>query len=153
MAFMTIRSGAAALLLLAVGTSAPPSGRAEAQHGRVVVQERMIIRVAPAFRPVSPSAPAPARWKEKKGPRCVPMRSIAGAALVGQDSVDLILRDRSRIRARLENRCPALDYYHGFYITPTADGQICADRDMIRSRMGGECGIERFRSLELARAE
>jgi hypothetical protein len=25
---------------------------------------------------------------------------------------------------------------------------ICADRDSIRSRVGGECGIDRFRTLE-----
>ena len=152
MPFPTIRSCAAAVLLLAAGASAPSPGEAQ-RYGQVVIQERTLIRIAPSARPASASAPAPARWKEKKGPKCVAMRAIAGAALVGENSVDLILRDRSRIRARLEKRCPALDYYHGFYVTPTADGQMCAERDMIRSRLGGECGIDRFRTLELVRAE
>jgi hypothetical protein len=150
MTFPTIRSAAAALLLLAAGASAPSPGEAQTKYAQIVVHERIMIRVPQGFRESSPSAPAQAHWKEKKGPKCIAMRSIAGAALVGQNSVDLILRDRSRIRAQLENRCPALDYYHGFYVTPTSDGQICADRDMIRSRMGGECGIDRFRALELA---
>ena len=152
MPFPTIRSCAAALLLLAAGASAPSPGEAQ-RPGQIVIQERLMIRITPAVRAASASSATPARWKEKKGPKCLAMRSIAGAALVGQNSVDLILRDRSRIRAQLENRCPALDYYHGFYVTPTADGQICADRDMIRSRMGGECGIDRFRALELVRAD
>lgn len=152
MPFPTIRSGAAALLLLAAGASAPSAGDAQTQYAQVVVHERLTIRVSPPSSGPAVSPPG-LRWKEKKGPKCIPMRAIAGAALVGQNSVDLILRDRSRVRARLESSCPALDYYHGFYVSPTADGQICADRDVIRSRMGGECGIDRFRSLELARAD
>jgi hypothetical protein len=73
--------------------------------------------------------------------------------LLSQNSVDLIFRDRSRIRARLERSCPALDYYHGFYLSPTKDGQICADRDTIRSRMGGQCGIDKFRSLHAEKSD
>ena len=75
-------------------------------------------------------------------------RTLAGAALISQNSVDLILRDNRRLRAKLERSCPALDYYYGFYITPNPDGRICADRDVIRSRMGGRCQIERFRLLK-----
>ena len=29
----------------------------------------------------------------------------------------------------------------------TEDGRICADRDVIRSRVGGECRIDQFRVL------
>ena len=94
---------------------------------------------------------APVEWKEGKGPRCVPARAILGASLLGQNSVDLILKNRSRLRAELGSRCPALDYYYGFYITPNPDGMICADRDIIRSRVGGECEIERFRTLQAVR--
>jgi hypothetical protein len=67
--------------------------------------------------------------------------------MMNQRSVDLVLRDNSRVRAHLERRCPALDYYLGFYVNATPDGRICADRDAIRSRAGGECVIERFRNL------
>ena len=51
------------------------------------------------------------------------------------------------MRARLQDECPALDYYRGFYVRPQPDGRICADRDAIRTRSGGDCGIDRFRRL------
>jgi hypothetical protein len=137
----------AAAFLLAMLSDAPAEASAAdpIQFAQVMIREQILIRV-PA-RPV-PGAPQPMiEWKEDKGPNCVAMNSIAGAGLVGQNSVDLVLRDRSRIRAKLEKSCPALDYYYGFYIRPSGDGQICADRDSIRSRMGGQCEIEKFRSL------
>ncbi|HWH18377.1 MAG TPA: hypothetical protein VNT77_08615 [Allosphingosinicella sp.] len=111
-----------------------------------VRQQQIIIRVPARPRMLAPP-PIPLDWKESRGPRCVSARTIAGATLLGRNSVDLVLRDRTRIRAKLENSCPALDYYQGFYISPNADGMICADRDLIRSRMGGECEIDAFRSL------
>jgi hypothetical protein len=83
----------------------------------------------------------------------VPIKLIAGAALLRQDSVDLVLRDRSRVRARLGRDCPALNYYRGFYVRPNADGQICADRDHFRSRVGAECEIDAFKSLVAKRRD
>jgi hypothetical protein len=113
------------------------------QYAQLVVREQVIVRV-----PARPQqTPRPVHWKEGKGPKCVAARAVAGATMLSQNSVDLVLRDRSRVRAKLEN-CPALDYYYGFYVTPSKDGMICADRDVIRSRMGGRCRIDRFRSLE-----
>jgi len=150
----SLRPAAAALLIVLVGAAAPSPGEAQTRDGQVVYHERIMIRVSEGVRRDGPAAQSQLpRWKEKKGPKCIPMRAIAGAALIGQNSVDLILRDRSRVRAKLESSCPALDYYHGFYVTPTSDGQICADRDPIRSRMGGECGIDKFRTLELVQRD
>jgi hypothetical protein len=137
----TLRAGAAAMLLLAAGAPAAAPPAREAQYGQTVVREQVIIR----FRQAPPTR---VEWKEGKGPRCVPARAIAGATLVGKSSVDLIMRNRQRVRAKLESSCPALDYYYGFYITPNPDGMVCEDRDNIRSRMGGACEIDRFRSLE-----
>ena len=136
-----IRAGTAALLLLAGAAPAAAPPARPAQYGQTVVREQVIIR----FRQ---SAPANVEWKEGKGPKCVPARAIAAATLVGKSSVDLILRNRQRVRARLESNCPALDYYYGFYITPNPDGMVCEDRDSVRSRMGGACEIDRFRGLE-----
>jgi hypothetical protein len=135
----------AAAFLLAMLSDAP-AGASSAdpiQFAQVMIREQILIRVPPRAVPPQPIV----EWKEDKGPKCVGMSSIAGAGLVGQSSVDLILKDRSRVRAKLEKSCPALDYYYGFYIRPSSDGQICADRDAIRSRMGGQCEIEKFRSL------
>lgn len=139
---------AGVLALLLVGMIAPAPEAAPEDHkeyAQLIVRKQIVIRSI-RLRPVAPG-PDAYEWKEGKGPKCVPAGAIAGASLLGQDSVDLILRDRSRIRAELESACPALDYYYGFYLTPGPDGLVCADRDAIRSRMGGECAIDRFRSL------
>jgi hypothetical protein len=138
----------AALLLMALA-GAPEGGAAERRtdYAQLSVRHQIIVRVPARPRPGMPP-PQTFEWKEKKGPKCVPARAIAGATLLGRNSVDLILRNNSRIRAKLENSCPALDYYQGFYITPDPDGMICANRDVIRSRVGGTCGIDRFRTLK-----
>ena len=139
----------ALLLLAALGGAPQAASPADPiQLAQVMIREQILIRVPANLRQSThPVAATQVEWKEKKGPKCVPMRLIAGAALMSENSVDLVFRDSSRVRAKLERKCPALDYYRGFYIRPTQDGQICADRDSIRSRMGGECEIEKFRSL------
>ena len=134
---------AAALLLALLGGGDQPAERT--QLAQVTIRQHIILRMPPVQR--APAAATPVVWEESRGPRCIRMNMVAGAALVGRNSVDLVLRDNSRIRAQLESSCPALDYYYGFYVNGTQDGQICADRDSIRSRMGGQCEIERFRTL------
>ena len=69
----------------------------------------------------------------------------------GANTVDLLMRDNRRVRAHLGRRCAGLDYYSGLYVDANPDGQICAGRDAIRSRMGGQCGIVQFRQLQPAR--
>ena len=139
----------AALLMLAAlgGVPEEPSAAAPIQFAQLSVRQQVLVRVPVRLRP-APSRDSQVEWKEGKGPKCVSARSIVGATALRQRSFDLLLRDRSRIRARLDRSCPALDYYYGFYIRRTEDGQVCADRDSVRSRMGGQCGIERFRTLK-----
>ena len=143
-----IRTGAAALLLLLVG-SAQDRNAAYAQQGALTVRHRQIIIRVPSGPPrqIAPAGASLIKWRESRGPDCIAAARLIGATLLRQNSVDLILRDNSRVRARLQRSCPALDYYRGFYINATADGRICADRDSIRSRAGGECQIDQFRSL------
>lgn len=136
----------AALMLMALGGAPEGAAPKPVTYAQLTVRQQIIVRVPARPRPDTPAA-RPVEWKEGKGLKCVPARAIAGATLLGRNSVDLVLRNNSRVRAKLEKSCPALDYYHGFYIQPNADGMICADRDAIRSRMGGECEIERFRAL------
>ncbi len=147
-------SAATLLLMTLAAVPGEPSPANPIQFAQVTIREQILIRV-PARARGLPNRPAssPIEWKESRGPKCVPMRMIAGATFLGQNSFDLVLRDRSRVRARLEKRCPALDYYYGFYIRPNADGQICADRDIIRSRVGGQCEIEKFRLLTAEKAD
>ena len=138
----------AAVLLGAVPAAA--GAHEPIQFAQISIRRQIIVRVPVRTREGrAPTAPK-VEWKESRGPDCVPAKSIAGAALLGRNSVDLLLRDSSRIRANLENACPALDYYYGFYISPNPDGQICADRDVIRSRMGGQCEIDSFSRLRPA---
>lgn len=108
----------------------------------MTIERQMTIRV-----PVSPRPPLRIQWDEEKGPRCLPSRAIAGAMLSGPDTIDFVLRNRQRLRARLDSDCPALDFYGGFYVQPEEAHQICARRDVIRSRVGASCRIERFRTL------
>ncbi len=86
-------------------------------------------------------------FRDRRGPRCIDANAIAGAAVSAPDSVDFILHGGQRLRARLEDECPALDYYSGFYVKPSGDGKICAGRDSIRTRSGGDCQVDRFRVL------
>jgi hypothetical protein len=126
---------------LLAGSEEPP---ARAPGVRVTtIEERLIIRI-----PVSPR-PRPRlriRWEEEKGPKCLPADGIARAFLSGPDSIDFLMRSRQLVRARLDNDCPALDFYEGFYVQPD-DRRLCARRDSIRSRVGGSCRIEKFRTL------
>ncbi len=155
-----IRTALAAMVMLVLGAGADQRGRAPsppapappAFRGSVTVHEEVILRLPRASRARSlPFPDTVARWRETRGPRCIDARQIDGATMLGPTSFDLVLRNRTRIRARLDSRCPALDYYRGFYVTATNDGRICADRDTVRSRAGAVCGIDAFNILRPAR--
>lgn len=119
---------------------------------RITITREQVVRI-----PLQPmrSLPVPQpmpRWKEGRGPKCITRSDIVGASVDAQKSVDFILRNRTRHRANLQRNCPALDYYRGFYLKPTADGKICQDRDAVHARSGGECEIDQFRKLTPAKA-
>ncbi len=139
---------APALLVAALGgvSDDEPSPIAPMQFAQLTVRQQILVRIPVRVRQMTVKE-SRVDWEEKRGPKCVPARQIVAATALSQKSVDLIMRDRTRVRAKLERSCPALDYYYGFYLSPAADGRICADRDSIRSRVGGECGIDRFRTL------
>ena len=146
-----ILAGAAAMLLFAFGTGdeqAQPRPRPVQEGGLGGVRQQIIVRVTTGMGAVQMRSAAPLiEWREGRGPRCIPATRILAATAPRENSVDLIMRDRTRMRARLERRCAALDFYRSFYLALTPDGLICADRDSIRSRSGGECQIDQFRSL------
>jgi len=109
---------------------------------RMVVHQEVILRV-PVVRPRFARS---LKWVEKKGPKCIGSNQIVAAALADERSIDFLLRDRTRIRAKMDDDCPTLDFYGNFYIQPK-DERICAKREEIRSRIGGSCQIERFRRM------
>lgn len=115
-------------------------GRQEPSVRRVVIHNEVILRI-----PVRPRTTR-IEWAEKKGPKCIPADRIAGAMLSGPSSIDFVLRDRRRLRAVMDDECPALDFYKGFYLQ-LSDERICARREAIQNRVGASCRIERFRRL------
>lgn len=120
------------------GTGALP----EPQPRVLLAQNEVVMRIQ-----LRPRHVPMIEWTERKGPKCIAVESIRGAMLSGHDGVDFILPKRRRVRAKLADDCPALDFYNGFYLSPDEDERLCARRDSISSRIGGSCRIERFREL------
>lgn len=156
-----------AILLLAVPVAEKPLGEATypasanglfveprpITYAQVRIERRVIIRV-PRRRPSQTrpmadirSRTEPQKYSEKKIGKCLPMNNILGVQMYQGRELDLITRDRKRIRARLEKKCQARSFYSGFYMEKSKDGKICADRDMLHSRTGSKCEIDRFRQL------
>ena len=108
---------------------------------RMVVRDELIIHIPIARRP----APV-IEWIERKGPKCLPASMIAGASMSAPSSIDFVMRNRQRVRARLDSDCAGLDFYGGFYVEPE-DRAVCARREEIRVRSGSSCRIDRFRIL------
>jgi len=127
---------------LLLGFFAVQPGAIEQSVTRLVIHDEIILRVPVQPRPLLPEI----AWKEHKGPKCVATQSIRRAMLSSGEEVDFVLADRRRIRAELDEDCPALDFYAGFYLQPE-DDRLCAGRDAIHSRIGGSCTIGQFRQL------
>lgn len=127
--------------------------RIQAQN-QVRIEQHMSIRIAPLSRPMPPPfmldlprreiAP---RMIERNIGRCVPVSSIAGVQPDSGGRLILFLRDRRMVSAVLERACRARDFYSGFYIERTSDGQLCVDRDTLLSRSGANCKLTRIRQL------
>ncbi|WP_310475559.1 DUF6491 family protein [Sandarakinorhabdus sp.] len=73
--------------------------------------------------------------------RCIAVNAVAGAQLYGDRAIELTMRGGRRWRLHLAQDCPALSFYQGFYYQQKKTGQICAGRDAIGARSGGECAI------------
>lgn len=150
---MTLRNPSVLLLVSAAPfvLSASPPQLDGVEYAQLTIHERLIIRVprvsSAPIRGRAGIAPPQVRWDEKKGPECVAMNALTGAAVDREGEVDLVVGGARRIRAKLDDDCPTLDFYRGFYLKPTADGQLCARRDGIRSRSGAYCAVTRFRAL------
>ena len=135
-----IRPGLLGLLAMLLG-SGEPAPQAGPPVRMMMIQQQMILRI-----PVRPHPLLKLQWEEEKGPKCLPAAMIAGAMLSSPGNIDLVLRNRQRLRAKLDGDCDGLDFYGGLYLQ-TGDGQVCAKRDSIRSRVGGTCRIEKFKLL------
>ncbi len=93
--------------------------------------------------PVAPGSPVTTRpFPPRNGRnRCVSVEHLAGAQLFGDRAIELSMRNGQRYRMFLAQECPALSFYQGFYYRRQRAGQLCAGRDVVGARSGGECPI------------
>ena len=148
---------ASSLLLFVAGPAAAPAGVPDWKAVTLNLQQeqqRVTIQVPRVT--ITSSATIIVRRAphvvEKKAKDCVKVQDISGFAGVNtQDSVDLVLRDGSLLRAKLGRKCQALGFYNGFYVKTNKDQKICAGRDSIRTRAGRSCDVEDFKTLALER--
>ncbi|MBW8753107.1 MAG: hypothetical protein JF595_02975 [Sphingomonadales bacterium] len=131
------------------------SFRIQAQN-QVRIEQHLTIRVTPLSRPVTmppqflldlPRRELSPRLTERNIGRCLPVAGISGVQPDQGRRLILFLRDRRMISAVLERACRARDFYSGFYIERTSDGQLCVDRDTLLSRSGANCKLTRIRQL------
>lgn len=121
---------------------------------QIRVERRVVIRISPA-RPTNrnslfadlPQQSLNARYEEKKMEKCIPVSEIAGVQTGSGNQLLLFLRDRRIVRMNLEKACRARDFYSGFYIERSKDGNLCVDRDKLQSRTGANCEVGRMRQL------
>lgn len=120
---------------------------------QVRIEQRVIIRVSPSrdaqrsFLSTLPQGEQPQEMAERKIGKCVKANQIAGVQPMRDNRLMLFMRDRKLIAANLEKACSARDFYSGFYLEPNKDGQICIDRDKLKSRTGANCEMKRLRQL------
>ena len=93
--------------------------------------------------PVSQGGPADARPAPPRSGRnrCFGVDNLAAAQLFGDRAIELTMRNGRRYRMFFARECQALSFYQGFYYRRHKAGQLCAGRDVIGARSGGECPI------------
>jgi len=130
------------------------------EFGQVRIEQRVIIRISPS----SPAAreqmladltrrgTSRTSYEEEKFNGCIAIAGIAGVQpALQQNRLLLFMRDRRILSAALERACNARDYYSGFYIERSEDGQLCAKRDLLQSRAGASCKVAQLNRLVAVR--
>lgn len=94
-----------------------------------------------------PDEDVASHFTERKVGKCLAIGGIGGVQPDRGSRLLLYMRDRRLIVAELERSCRAKDFYSGFYLARTPDGQLCVDRDTLLSRSGMNCKLTRLRQL------
>lgn len=122
-------------------------------QNQVRIEQRVTIRISP-IRPsprqsLMPDAPRIdlRDMDERDAGRCVPLRSIRAVQSTSDNRLLLYLRDQRVMSVRMKKTCRAQDFYSGFYVEPRADGMLCVDRDILRSRTGANCEMKEINWL------
>jgi hypothetical protein len=128
------------------------------ERNQVRIEQRVIIRVAPArsvrqdlIANLPPGTNVILHYRERPMKRCVRMTDIAGVQSASENRLILFMRDRNIVSAALEKACNARDFYSGFYVERSEDGLLCSGREMLQSRTGASCGVQRLAHLVLAK--
>ncbi|WP_067736190.1 hypothetical protein [Novosphingobium naphthalenivorans] len=128
----------------------------EPQPARQVrIEQRMEIRISPRGAPPMPpdmfvgmpDDDFDVHFSERKIGNCLSIAGIAGVKPGKGSRLLLYMRDRRLVAADLERSCRARDFYSGFYLARSSDGQLCVDRDTLLSRSGMNCKLTRIRQL------
>ncbi len=135
---LALAGGMAAML----PASALPLGRPTAVPGDPAEPPRHFGGLS-AMVPLEPGGPVDMRpFPPKAGRnRCINVNGIAGAQLFGDRAIEVSMRDGKRFRLFFARECQALSFYQGFYYKRLQGGSLCAGRDVIGARSGGECPI------------
>ena len=131
----------------------------DAMHGeqiarQVRIEQRVIIRISPQ-RPANrnpllarlPQRGLNTRFEERDMEACVPVGRIQGVQTGTGNRLLLFLQDQRIVSVHLERACRAREFYSGFYVERSEDGQLCVDRDQLQSRSGARCDVERMTQL------
>jgi hypothetical protein len=134
--------------------------RRPSELGQVRIEQRVIIRISPGtsaareqmLADLRRQGNSPTSYQEEKLNGCIAVSSIAGVQPApAQNRLLLFMRDRRILSAALERACNARDYYSGFYIERSDDGQLCARRDRLQSRAGASCQVAQLNRLVAVR--
>jgi hypothetical protein len=120
---------------------------------QVRIEQRVVIRISPARPRTGDELPrlVPSKVVEKGMGKCVGMKDIVAVQTGSTNRLILFMRNKQMISAQLEKACAARDFYSGFYVEPSKDGNLCIKRDQLQSRNGTKCEIAKFYRLEAAR--
>lgn len=130
---------ACAMLAVPVASQPRPQRRPPApQSFDGEAWRRVPVRPGGTMDPAATPRPAPPRSGRQ---RCIDIGTVAGAQIYGDSAIELTMKGGGRWRMHLAQECPALSFYQGFYYQQKQAGLICAGRDAIGARSGGECGI------------
>lgn len=136
-------------LVIAVALSPTPAAARFLGFGKKKV-ERIVVEPTPRAIPAAAPRPVPPLGGRSA---CVDVRRVAGAQVFGDTAVELTLAGGKRWRMYFAQTCPALSFYDGFYYRRAEQGRLCAGRDAIISRSGGECAIASIVPIKPLRRE
>lgn len=102
----------------------------------------------PAPAAAARSRAAPAAPDGEVTVQCISIDDIRDADIRSDRVVRLRMKGNIYYEMRLQNNCPGLSFYDGFYYRTTPNRQLCGGLDMIMARSGSRCPIESFVRVE-----